>query len=212
MKIKGTDIRKELKLTVARLKELDGKTCVVGIQAEAGTNRFGATVSASEDILMRAGIHEHGGVIKPKTAKMLAIPLKHKYKKKSPRSIDGLFLLQTEDNVFLVRDKGKDEIEFCYLLKDSVTMPKRPFISRGYARAAAGELGDFEKEIRAIIGDGAAPKRFLDALGERALHLITRDMGEGVPKVAEFTQSMKDSGQTLVDSGEMHAHITYRWE
>lgn len=77
-------------------------------------------------------IQEEGGIIKPKRAKALTIPLpdnmtaagRPRFKKAS--EVEGLFLLKTNGKAFLVRKAPSGEgLEFLWMLKKSVKIPAR---------------------------------------------------------------------------------------
>ena len=78
-----------------------------------------------------AAIHEYGGIIRPVRRKWLAIPLPiartaagvSRYQ--TPRDVPGLrFMLSKRGNALLVDKKGVP----WYVLKKSVTIPKRPYL------------------------------------------------------------------------------------
>jgi phage gpG-like protein len=97
-----------------------------------------------------AAVHEFGGTITAKRAKNLAIPLDPMAKGKSPREIPGLFFTMRGRTKFLAfrpmfarttyqTKTGKTRhrnavntaglVKLMYLLKPSVNMPKRPYLS-----------------------------------------------------------------------------------
>jgi phage gpG-like protein len=97
-----------------------------------------------------ARIHEMGGVITARTARNLAIPIDPLAKGKRPREIPGLFFTMRGRQKFLalrpmflraevrtrrgsvrmrtVRNEA-GAVKLLYLLKPSVTMPRRPYLS-----------------------------------------------------------------------------------
>ncbi len=75
-----------------------------------------------------ARIHQEGGIIKPKNGRYLTIPLSAGARGKSAKEFDGLFSLRLDTGLYLVKNKGKNEIEFMYQLVKSVTIPKRPYM------------------------------------------------------------------------------------
>jgi len=70
-----------------------------------------------------ARIHQEGGIIRPKNAKFLAIPLNPAAKVMSPRDFDNTFI----HNGIIYR-KDKEKIIPLYKLKRSVEIPARPFL------------------------------------------------------------------------------------
>jgi len=78
--------------------------------------------------LRYAKIHQEGGVITPKSAKMLAIPLTAIAKVQEPKDFDNLFVYKSANNkVFLAQSKDK-KLVCHYLLKRKVVIPARPFL------------------------------------------------------------------------------------
>ena len=125
-----------------------------------------------------AAVHEYGATITPKRAKNLAIPLdaaqtprgnlKGKLRPSVPslggaegpteraslRGVEGLQFIQTRrGSKFLARKKGKGKkarLEFLLVLKESVTIPARPWL-----RPAFNESID---EAKVIIADEVKKK------------------------------------------------------
>lgn len=82
-----------------------------------------------------AGIHITGGVIRPRTARMLAIPLPAVQTKagvsrySSPRQVEGLFLIKSKaGNLLLVKRSGKGITPF-FVLKSQVVIPQRDYFT-----------------------------------------------------------------------------------
>ncbi len=106
-----------------------------------------------------AAIHEHGGTITPTKAKYLAIPLQRAAGGRprfpgGPRSVPGdTFVLKAKSgNLFIVRAKrvrGKPKgkvtgLEFLFLLRKSVRIPARHWLSEGVRR----QIGAFEVSLQ----------------------------------------------------------------
>ena len=78
-----------------------------------------------------AAIQEFGGVIKPKTAKYLAIPLKAALdergipKKRSPREWEHTFVAMSKNGNLIIFQRRGTQIIPLYVLKSSVTIPAR---------------------------------------------------------------------------------------
>jgi hypothetical protein len=87
----------------------------------------------------QGAIHEFGGVILPRRAKYLAIPMNAQAEGKSPRAFPDLFPIRSKDGrlflarrpMFIARRKANTggAVVFMYALKRSVTMPRRPWLS-----------------------------------------------------------------------------------
>lgn len=91
-------------------------------------NGYGGNFAVVGTNKLYARIHQNGGVIKPKRGKYLTIPIAPGAKKRSAREFDDLFTLRIDSDLYLVRNKGKDDIEFMYKLVKSVVIPKRSYI------------------------------------------------------------------------------------
>lgn len=100
-----------------------------------------AAVEVGTDLEYGA-IHEFGGVIKPRTAKYLAIPVGSR--KGSPSSHGDLKLRKTRGGNLVMVDEGG---EVQYVLKKSVEIPPRP-----YLRPAADEnQAEVAQEMGAVF-------------------------------------------------------------
>jgi len=92
-----------------------------------------------------AGMLERGGMIRPRTARMLAIPLSGEAKRMtSPRQMEGLFLLRSRaGNLLLARrsERGGGRLDLHWVLKDQVRIEPRHWLSRG-AEDAADEMAE----------------------------------------------------------------------
>src|SRR5699024_3727425 len=76
---------------------------------------------------MIATVHEFGAVIRPKK-QYLTIMLMNKYQGITPREFDLFFFRAKSGNSFLVREKGKNDLEFAYMLVKEVNIPERSFL------------------------------------------------------------------------------------
>lgn len=102
-----------------------------------------------------AAIHEKGsgglpgGVIVPKRAQYLAIPLSAEAKRlDSPREQDDLFAFTSKKgNLLLGRGDGAGGLEPHWLLRRSVKMPKRPWMEPAMAVPA----GKVEQRVRSAV-------------------------------------------------------------
>lgn len=87
-----------------------------------------------------ARIHEKGGVIVPKTAKSLAIPIHSSVEGKRAKNVPGLFRPKGSDMLFQKQPNG--DILALFVLRKSVTIPARPYLKPaiGIARQRIIEL------------------------------------------------------------------------
>lgn len=76
-----------------------------------------------------AGIHQSGGVIRAKSGKYLAIPMRAA-RNKRPRDFEGTWFRRVRGRLWLFRKKGKrsPKIEALFLMLRSVTIPARPYL------------------------------------------------------------------------------------
>lgn len=116
--------------------------------------------------LVYAGIQEFGGVVSPKTAKLLAIPVDAAARTAgSPRGQDLVFVKTQGGQMFLMDKEGKIR----YSLRRSVTIPAHP-----YLRPAFDENTEaIEREIGIVLREGIE-----DALAGRAGSGIAAGGGE----------------------------------
>ena len=93
-----------------------------------------------------AKIHHFGGVITPKKAKYLAIPITKAARVLSPRDFKDTFV--SKGVIFRKLSDGK--IEALYALKKSVTIPPRPymFLSRNDKEFIAARLRTYFENIK----------------------------------------------------------------
>jgi hypothetical protein len=99
-----------------------------------------------------AGIHERGGVITPRSARALAIPLTAEARRySSPRDMRDLVLIKSPGrNPILARVVGQT-VEPQWVLVPSVTIPARHWLSRG-GEAAQGEMAQaFESRLMEVL-------------------------------------------------------------
>jgi phage gpG-like protein len=84
-----------------------------------------------------ARIHHEGGIIRPRNAQYLAIPLTKEAAARKPREFTNTFI--AKGIIFRKRENG--EPEALYALKKSVTMPPRPYmIVTDQSKAAIEQL------------------------------------------------------------------------
>lgn len=173
--------------------------------------RVGVLGSAGGELLMIAHVQEFGATITPRSARNLAIPLKPSMRGKSPREVANTWVLDNGENRFIVRDKGKDQIDFLFLLVPRVTIPERSFIRAGYD-ANKNKLAEAcEKAARAIVFDGISAEEAAHRIGTAAVQLIKRYMRSGafVPKSSITLASAPGKTTPLIRSGRLVNAISY---
>ncbi len=98
-------------------------------------------------------IHEHGGIILPRTAKYLAIPMHKSAEGHSPRDFPDLFPIRLKSGGFYLarrpmfvsrrRANVGGVMVFMYALKKYVTMPSRPYLGPAIAYTfVSGQAND----------------------------------------------------------------------
>lgn len=117
--------------------------------------------------LPHAPVHHHGGTVKPKRAKSLAVPLTRRASRfTSPRNYtdsgggapgEGLFVFKSKrGNAFLAKSAAGGKLELLYLLLKQVKIPARPFL--GFAKPARKTaLAILGGHIKADAGLGPRP-------------------------------------------------------
>ena len=90
--------------------------------------------SLGSDMVPYAAIHEFGGIITPKKAKWLAIPLQNIASGKSPREFQDLVFVPSKNNrntAFLLSEEmsnaGREDLAV-FMLRKFVNMPARPYV------------------------------------------------------------------------------------
>lgn len=182
------------------LNEINGKRINIGVLS-----------SADGMIKMIAEVNEYGAVIKPKSGKYLAIPLSKAYKGRSPREFSNLFTVRSKSgDLFLAREKGKKDLEFCYYLATSVTIPERAFIRGGF-ESSRSELYDKAEQLIEQLAEGKIDTQtFLDFIGNFMQGKIRQYMIDlRNPANANITVAVKGSSNPLVDTGHLILAIDY---
>lgn len=87
-------------------------------------------------------IHQYGGTIRPVRAKALTIPIHPSARGKAARDFSDLFLLRTSKGAFLMRGgRGKAKPQLMYVLKKSVTIPKRLWVLESFKKYGIPMIG-----------------------------------------------------------------------
>lgn len=183
------------------LEELFTYRLLVGIFSEAGS-----------DILMIAGVNEFGADIKPKKGKFLTIPLSKKAKGKNPRDFKDLFVIKTDSGeLFLVKEKGKDGLEFYYWLARSVTIPERSFIRSGFDERLPNIENKAIMLLKQVLLMKISVENYYDLLGDYIVGQLKGYMTElDSPPNSPVTINNKGSSNPLIDTGRLRQSITYK--
>ena len=129
----------------------------------------------STDVQGRARIHEFGGIIRPKRARMLAIPTRRARtaagvaRVRSPRQVPGLFVIRSRGRVLLARKTGvlgrktpgggvagrragRGTLEIMYVLVPQVRMPARLNARKEWRHMSSRARSKLKNEARRIFG------------------------------------------------------------
>ena len=185
---------------IRELKKLDNKTIEVGV--------FGEDDSF---LVMIATVNEFGARIKPKTAKFLTIPLTKKYRGKNPRDFDLFFLETKEGHKFLVREKGKDQLEFAYMLANEVNIPERSFLRSTFDKKENEWFKLAMKQLDKILSGEQDAQGACETLGKKMASDIQRTMRDvKTPPNANVTLGVKKSSNPLIDTGRLRQSVTWK--
>lgn len=185
---------------IRELKKLDSKTIEVGV--------FGEDDSF---LAMIATVNEFGARIRPKVARHLTIPLMKKYRGKNPRDFDLFFLETKEGHKFLVREKGKDQLEFAYMLADEVNIPERSFLRSTFDNKENEWFELAMKQLDKILHGEQDAQGACETLGKKMASDIQRTMRDiHTPPNANITQGAKGSSNPLIDTGRLRQSVTWK--
>lgn len=95
-------------------------------------------------------IHELGGVIRPKRAKALAIPIGET--KGSPKDYGDMSVVTMGNRAYLA-ETGNGFIVRRFILKKSVRMPKRPYMRPAYLASKPWIENDMREVVDYIMGE-----------------------------------------------------------
>lgn len=179
-------------------------------------HRLRVGVFGKDDSLMAkiAGTHEFGADIKPKKSKFLIIPLNSKAKKSRPREIKDLWSLKVGNDIYLVKDKGKNDLEFYYLLTRHVKIPERSFIRAGYDENKHKLFKKNEREIRNLLMGKIDLDQYYKIMGEYSVSMTKRFMTKlkNPPKSSITLASNPRKNNPLIDSGRLRNSVVWKKE
>ena len=163
-------------------------------------------------ILMIANVHEYGTTIKPKRAKRLAIPLNKRAREKSPRQFNDLFPLTTSNGaLYLVRNKGQNQLEFMYWLAKEVHIPERSFIRGGFDEGVNRFSNRSKMLLRKVILGAITLDTFFNMMGEYIADELRKYMTQlREPPKSSITIAASGKSNPLIDTGALRNAITYR--
>ncbi|WP_425447744.1 hypothetical protein [Dethiothermospora halolimnae] len=183
------------------LEELSRKSIQIGIFGEDDSQ-----------ILMIARVNEFGAHIEPKSAKYLTIPLNKKAREKSPRDFSDLFPIKANGGLYLVKKKGKKNLEFYYWLAESVDIPERSFIRGGYDEYRNKIERKGEILLKKVLSFKITVDKFFETLGEYIVGRIVKYMTDlkAPPKSSVTLSTDKRKTNPLIKTGRLKSSITYK--
>jgi hypothetical protein len=161
---------------------------------------------------MIASVQEFGMTIKAKKNYMV-IPLAPKYKGVDPKSLDLFYLKTKEGTAYLCRNKGKDQIEFCYMLAKQVTVPERSFLRSTFDEQNEKWTDFFERQIELVCSLEITAKQAYSRLGALIVGDVQKKMRNlRDPKLSPITVAdrQKHSTNPLMDTGHLRAAVTWK--
>ena len=161
-----------------------------------------------------AAIHEYGCDIRPKKAKYLTVPVNPKAKGKKAGDFTDLYMIEDKDgDKFLVRDKGKDEIEFMFWLTSHVKIPERSFLRKGFDENVDSLNKTIDKMMVSFLNGNLSESEFCNIVGQTLSSKIkTYARNLNSPANAGVTSEVKGGSNPLKDTGQMIRGITWRVE
>ncbi len=200
---------------------------------------------APADLLTIANVNEFGATIKAKNVKNLAIPISKKAIGKSPLDFPDLFFLRTDDRLFgCISKKRKggppkkksspsdtkpkkngpsdkpvpnrsDNIEFLFILMESVSIPERSFIRAGYDNNKTAIEAVAGKAIQNIVFSGWDAETAANNIGASIVGMIQEYMNQpfnfkGKSSITRSTSNWPDN--PLVETRRLRNSISYRIE
>ena len=201
MAVKIRTKRNKIPLMEKEFNTLNGKKVQVGVLG-GGENAW------------LAGIHEYGCTITAKRAKYLTVPCNPKSFGKKAGDFNDLFFLETDEgSKWLVREKGKDQLEFMFWLTKSVHIPERSFLRAGHD-ANINKIIKRVEDLLKKIGSAESADALCETIGMMLADKI-KDYAENLrtpPKSSITLAASPNKTNPLHQTGEMISSITYRVE
>ncbi|MFT8928525.1 MAG: hypothetical protein ABF969_04230 [Sporolactobacillus sp.] len=188
--------------------ELDHLAIEIGIFGDGSESENGKA-----DLVTIASVQEFGMTIRAKKRFMI-IPLAPKYKQMKPSEVKGLFHFTTKEGTnYLVREKGKDELEFCYLLAKQVTVPERSFLRSTFDEKNEEWTEFFETKLEKVCALEMTAKDAYTHLGAQIVGDIQkkiRDLREPALSPITIAGRQRQSTNPLMDTGHLRESITWK--
>lgn len=161
-----------------------------------------------------AGIHEYGAHITAKNGKYLIVPVHPKAKGKKASSFNDLWTLKANSGeLFLCRNKGKNDFEVLYWITKSVKIPERSFLRTGHDENVNSVITQTERAIGQVVAGKMSIDDMLDVYGEQMAASIKKYMRDlSRPSNSKATMETKGSSNPLVDTGGLIGSIHWKKE
>ena len=162
---------------------------------------------------MIATVHEFGQNIKPKSSQFLSVPCNPKTKGKNPREFNDLYVLEDSKGQFwLVRNKGKDEIEFMYMLAREINIPERSFIRGAFDSNLSNIQSFIDRKIDELFAFKINIDQFYKAIGEYIVSIIKKYMTDlkEPPKSPITLAANPTKTNPLIDSGQLRNSVVWK--
>lgn len=159
-----------------------------------------------------ASIHEYGCKITPR-GQYLTIPCNPKAAGHRASDFSDLWVYTSkEGNKFLVRNKGKDQIEFMFMLAKEVNIPERSFLRAGFEQHREAVLKKAQSLLPLVSCGSMSVDDYCDAIGQLLsdkIKTFARNLDS--PAKSNITLAANpNKTNPLVQTGDMINSIT--WE
>lgn len=182
---------------------------------ESATITVGLVGSVDSELLVIAGAHEFGAVIRPKNSKWLTIPLHPELKGKSPRSIPGLKFIPPRKgkSAFLAKVEG-GKLEPMFILTRKVVIPERSWLRGTFDLQSFQNavMEEFETGISDFLNGAIEAEPVLHRVGLRAVSEIKNRIVNNDPPfktLSGLTSGLKGNANPLRDNLRFFNAINY---
>lgn len=196
--IKRSDnIRADLEKKRRLIAELNKLSLVIGVQKEEGINWKGQKKSGTDKYPSKKPKHPES---KRSNMTVLDVALIHEFGCR----------IKVTDNMHkysfipeINRRIRKDTTE--------IVIPERAFIRVGRANTIDDVFVFMKANIHRVLSTYEwTPQRFMEETGQRAVELLVGTLGQGIPQKKDLSKLTGENDATLVGSGALQSHITYR--
>lgn len=189
------------------LKKLSGKEIQVGV--------FGNDSNVDEgpiNLVTLARVHEFGMEITPKRAEYLTVPVNRKAKGKRAADFPDSFVWEDSDgDLWIVRNVGKDRMEFLFMLTKGVKIPERSFLRAGFDENVGNITKKIKRLMNKVLQFNVDVDVFLESIGIEFAGLIQKKAKSNIGPANHWaTVETKGSNKTLRDTGNLIQNIKWK--